>query len=247
MTELRQRHNNTNNTTKKMDDETDEFLYSSGAGLSAKALLDSSPQHHGVVLKLHVPILYSILPDFLKRIILSLSFLRWLAPSWKQRYLILCGSYLYKFNHQASKVPKGSPFAVETIETDTVLPSSGTSSGSYELSEVSLGSLPPGYTSVFSVSTLRRHHYYAVSDPEEAMLWIRSLVEARQETITRNMGHSRQVPYPQSWKYFDQLAQTFLKSKERIQERMEHSRMRELEMMPYADGGSNGNFSRVLS
>lgn len=190
--------------------------YIPGAGLSAKSMIDASPQHHGSVQKLHIPVLYSILPSFIQRILLSWSCLKSFAPSWKERHLILCGSYLYKFKDRSSTTPKGSPFDIERLTTD-VLRTSGPE----------IGNLPVGYTSIFTVSTLRRRHYYAVSDHEEAMLWVRSLHEARQEVITRNMGHASNVPYPSSWKHFDSLGKGLVKSKDRIKERMEMTSLTE--------------------
>jgi hypothetical protein len=207
------------------NDETDEFMLRSGAGLSAKAMMDASPQQHGVVLKLHSPILFSILPDFVKKLILSFSCLSFLAPAWKQRYLILCGSYIFKFNNKSSPVPKGSPFQVKNLDVDIAT--------GQEFPE--LAKLPPGYSSVFCISTLRRKHYYAVADKDEALTWVRSLQETRQESITRNMGHANHVPYPKSWDYFDSLAKNLVKSKERIKEKMEGSRMRELEMTNFTE------------
>jgi len=205
-----------------------------GTGLNAKQMIDSAPQQHGSVLKLHIPIFYSILPQFIKNIILSFSFLSsWLGPSWKQRYLILCGSYLYKFKDETSPVPKGAPFDVETLSAS----STNSTDGSEEVRLAEFGNIPPGYTSIFTVSTLRRKHYYAVSDNEEAMMWIRSLQQARQETITRNMGHSASMPYPKSWSYFDSLGKGLVKSKERVKERLEDYRMREMEMTNFAEAG----------
>ena len=198
-----------------------------GTGLNAKQMIDSAPQQHGAVLKLHIPIFYSILPQFLKNIILSFKFFSFLAPSWKQRYLILCGSYLYKFKDEKSEVPKGEPFDVETLAVST--------SDNEMLGEFS--SVPSNFTSVFSVSTLRRKHYYAVADTEEAMMWIRSLQQARQETITRNMGHASNVPYPKSWSYFDSLGKGLIKSKERVKEKLQDYRMREMEMTNFAEAG----------
>jgi hypothetical protein len=69
------------------------------------------------------------------------------------------------------------------------------------------------------------------------MLWVRSLQEARQETITRNMGHASTMPYPRSWQYFDSLGKGLAKSKERIKQRLEDSRMREMEMTNFAEAG----------
>lgn len=234
-TQLRQRPNGSSTTTVEMQPQrkTSVVPPHAGAGLVAKSMIDTSPQHHGVVLKLHVPVIYTILPEFLRKIILSFSFLSFLAPSWKQRYLILCGSFLYKFKNQVSETPKGSPFDLEGIDVDIVDSSNASTRQEF-------GGLPPGFTCIFSVSTLRRTHYYAVADKEEALLWVRNLHEARQETITRNMGHAGTKPYPQSWSYFDSLGRNLVKSKERIRERMNDYNMREMEMTTYGEAGPMG-------
>jgi hypothetical protein len=233
MTELRQRpvtantmlRTNLDGNNDSRSEETEAFV--PGAGLSASALINSDPQHHGVVLKLHIPILYSILPEFLQRIILSWSFLSFLAPHWKQRHLVLGGSYLYKFKDRSSKVPKGCPFEIDGLHVDMV-----------RMGEIpEIGSLPPGFSAIFTVSTLLRQQYYAVSDNDEAGLWIRSIQEAKQATITRNMGHASNMPYPSAWKYFDSLGSSLVKSRTRIRERMEESRLREMEMTEYAEAG----------
>jgi hypothetical protein len=225
MSELRQRSGAA--SSKIMEHEIEPILKEQGAGLVAKALVDSSPQQHDIVLKLHIPVLYNIIPSCLLRIIRALDFLSICLPSWKQRYLILCGSFLYKYKDQSSQVPKGEPFHVETATAKIVM------------KEYSphVGSLPPGFDTIFSVSTMRRKHYYAVRDNEEAMIWIRSMQQARQEAITRNMGHAQHVPYPKSWQYFDSLGKSLVKSKERIKERLEGARLREMEMSNFAEAG----------
>lgn len=210
--------------------ESDAFMRHPGTGLSAASLIDSAPQQHGVVLKLHIPVLYTILPEFLQRFILSWSVLSFLAPSWKQRHLILCGSYLYKFKDRSSSIPKGAPFEIDSLNVDLVRMGDN-------IREIGILSLPPGYTSIFKVSTLRRVHHYAVADVEEAMMWVRSINEARQECITRNMGHASNFPCPKSWTYFDSLGSSLVKSKDRIRLRMEESRLREMEMTDFSDGG----------
>jgi len=227
MTRTELRHRTTSgNVDPIMSSEQENFIHHAGAGLVAKSMIDSSPQQHGVVLKLHVPILYSILPESLQKIILSFSFLSFLGPTWKQRYLILCGSFLYKFKDQTSEVPKGSPFALETVNVDI-----------FTDSNPEFGNLPPGFTSIFSVSTLRRQHHYAVADLDEARVWIRSIREARQETITRNMGHAAAMPYPNAWSYFDSLGRGLIKSKDRIREKMDEYNLREMEMSTFAEAG----------
>jgi hypothetical protein len=232
MTELRQRpaagstmmRSNTNKI-RSLNEETEAFV--PGTGLSANALISSDPQYHGIVLKLHIPILYGILPEFLQKIILSWSFLSFLAPRWKQRHLVLCGSYLYKFKDKSSKLPKGCPFAIDGLHIDVVR-----TGGIPEI-----GALPSGYSAIFTVSTLLRQQYYAVSDNAEAVLWVRSMQEAKQATITRNMGHASNMPYPRTWSYFDSLGSSLVKSKNRIRERMEKSRLREMELSEFAEAG----------
>lgn len=234
MSEFRQRSTITSTgfagtmPSKNDDGETDAFMRQPGSGLSATSLIDSAPQQHGVVLKLHIPIFYSILPEFLQRLIMSWSILSFLAPSWKERHLILCGSYLYKFKDRTSNIPKGSPFEIKSLHAEPVDNGRGIPE---------LGNLPAGYSSIFVVSTLRRMHYYSVVDNEEAMLWVRSIREARQECITRNMGHATNFPYPKSWTHFDTLGKSLVENKTRIRDRMEASSMREMEMTSFAEGG----------
>mmetsp|Transcript_11216 Transcript_11216/g.26952 ORF Transcript_11216/g.26952 Transcript_11216/m.26952 type:complete len:235 (+) Transcript_11216:33-737(+) len=226
MSELRNR-GATLSSSSMNENETKPMVRELGAGIAAKSLIDASPHQHGVVLKLHLPFVYNLIPSFVLGIIHSIGCLSFLLPSWKQRYLISCGSYLYKFKDQQSKSPKGCPFELASMTVDLVP----------KENSPHIGALPPGFDAVISVSTLRRKHYYAVRDREEAMLWVRSLQEAKQAVITRNLGHDKHMPYPQSWKHFDSLAASLVKSKERIKERMETSNIREMEMSNFMDGG----------
>ena len=58
----------------------------------------ASPQHTGTVQKLHVSPLFTILPHLVQKLILTLWCFKFLRPRWETRYLILLGSYLYKFS-----------------------------------------------------------------------------------------------------------------------------------------------------
>lgn len=230
MSDLRQRPMSRRSTTPATMSGEETYSFTPGAGLSANSIINARPQQHGSVLKLHIPLFYSILPAVIQRLILAWSCLKSFAPSWKERHLILCGSYLYKFKDLDSTIPKGSPFEIETLSAD-ILRTAGR-----DVNFPEIGDLPAGYTDIFTVSTLRRRHFYAVSDNDEAMLWVRSLHEARQEGITRNMGHASNVPYPSSWKYFDSLGKGLVKSKARVRERMEESSLKEMEMTAFTDG-----------
>ena len=217
------------------------------SGLHLDAMLKASPQHHGNVLKLHVGLLYSILPLFLQKFLLQISFLAYfLAPKWKQRYLILLGSYVYKFSNKAKNDPnvsgrksKGSPIPTESINTHVLQgPEDKEALNTRDVTAATaLGLLPPEYTSVFVVTTMRKSNYYAVTDRQEATAWVNSLRQARQEAVTRSMGHAPVDSYPKEWAYFDGLGKDLVKSKERICRKMEEQCMRELEMSSLSPGG----------
>lgn len=204
------------------------------SGLVANSMINASPSQHGPVYKLHVPLLYSILPAFWQRFICSWRCLSFLAPKWEERYLIQMGNFLYKFTNPQAKSPKGTPLSIEAISVQLI---SSTSPVVAEGgAEFAMEHLPGGCESVFMVSTLRKRHCYAVSTREDALTWTNSLHQGRQEAITRSMGHSN-TPYPKSWQYFDGLGKSYVKSKDRIHDRLEESNAREMEMTNIGDGG----------
>jgi hypothetical protein len=216
------------------EDAQESFLSSrNGAGLSATAMMKASPSQSGIAIKLHVPLLFSILPTFIQRIISSIGLFRCIAPAWKERFLIQIGGFLYKFGHDAAKTPKGTPFAIDSVDVHLV----ERDGESYDGSEFAIQNLPPSYQGVFVVSTLRKKHIYAVQTRDEALMWIHTLRQGRQEAITRSMGHANHMPYPQTWSYFDALAKTFIKSKERIKARIEETNTREMEMSSMGERG----------
>jgi hypothetical protein len=203
-----------------------------GRGLSATSMLKASPSQHGVALKLHVPVLFGILPTSIKRLVMEWSCLAWLIPQWRQRYLILIGNYLYKFKGASASTPKGTPFSVAMVEADLVLEIQ------YDDMAPALANLPPGYDSVFIVSTFGKQHYYAVSNRDEALAWVNSVRQSKQAAITRSLGHAGNMPYPKSWEYFDSLGRSLEKSKERIKQKLEDQNLRELELSGMSGGGS---------
>lgn len=217
---------------------------SSPVALSRPALLKASPQEHGLVQKLHVPLFYSILPRFMQKCISSTRMLgRCLGPRWEARYLVLLGSYLYKFEDDNSKRgapsrPKGSPLALSSIEVYVV--------GDNDLRNLAIDreTLPFEDGTVFCVSTFRKQYYYCVSDHEQATVWVNSILEARQEAIKRSMGHAQKDSYPKAWEYYDHLGQNLKNQKERIRQRMERKELQELEMSQLSEGAplSSGYF-----
>jgi hypothetical protein len=229
--ELRQRRTNS-------DQRPTTSMPSSSAsgGLTRSSLLQALPQEHGSVSKLHVPLFYSLLPTTLQKLISRYWFLSFLAPRFERRYLILLGSFLYKFSDNAEQQqPKGSPLPIDMIEVFP-LEQKG-NSRDFEGVFLNESSMPSGCKSVFCVSTFRKRYYYAVTDREQALLWVNALLEAKQDAIRRSMGHAHEDSYPKSWEYYDRLGQSLRKQKDRIRQRMDEKNLQELEMSQLSDGG----------
>lgn len=231
MQELRRRTGTTSGKAVAEENESLSSKYYLGKGLSATSMLNASPSQTGPALKLHVPVFYTLLPAFLQRF-LSYCF-KFLAPSWKPRYLIQLGSYLYKFSDESSKAPKGSPLPVQEVDV-YLMEDLADVQGIDDYHGLSPEDGNTEYT-YFCVATMRKRHYYAVTSKEEAQVWVNTLVQARQEAITRSMGHAKNQPYP--YQYFDDLAQSLVQSKDRIRRKMQDSSMREMELATVGAGG----------
>ncbi|GKY96980.1 hypothetical protein MPSEU_000656900 [Mayamaea pseudoterrestris] len=210
-------------------------------GLTAPHLLRASPQHEGPVLKLHTSVFYSFLPQVLQSLILNMAWLAaLLAPKWERRHLILLGSFLYKFsdNVHPTRGPKGSSIPLQTLSMAIV---------SLQALQQNVGivSFPAGYTTVICLSTIRTRQYYLVHSREIASEWMQTLELARQEAITRSMGHALPESFPKSWNYYDSLGANFVKKKERIRTMIDSRNLQEIEMSRLNDAGPmpNGYFS----
>lgn len=208
-------------------------------GLSCPSLLQASPQEHGLAYKLHVPFVYAILPRRLQSLITRISFLaRYLAPQWKKRYLVLLGSYLYKFVDNTSHTdPKGSPIPVDSIDAHLVELKQETVSPVQGLF-IDTKSMPENCQAVLCVATFQKVQYFAVADREQATTWLNALSQAKQEAIQRTMGHAPVDSYPSHWSYYDRLGEGLCKQKERIRRRLHEASMREMEMIQVGDASS---------
>ena len=207
-------------------EENDSNMMAMSSGLSVGKMLRESPFHHGPVWKLHVPVLYSILPVWLKKILSSWFCPNSFSPTWKPRYLVSLGKYLYRFKNEQSSNPKGTPIDIQRMQANIV----SLSGSQNEDMEILPKTLPRGCTAVFKVSIFGKEQYFAVSDKEEALTWTSSIQQGRQETITRIMGHSEHTLYPKSWEYFDKLGDEFANKKFRIKQRLEESNKRDMEL-----------------
>lgn len=217
--------------------ETKQRNVSAMPGLSIAALESASPQNTGYVMKLSIPMFYSILPRFiqcrLKSLITRFPFLSAILPMlprWKHRYIILVGSFLYKYS-EGKDEPKGSPLRLQPLEF-TILSQNELES----LLDDNLMDLPENHSSILSVESARKKYYFACKDRDEAQTWLNSLRQAQQETISRSLGHAPVDSYPSKWNYLDKLGNQLLKRNTDINVRMEKSKMCEMELVGLSGG-----------
>eukprot|EP00560_Eucampia_antarctica_P008761 CAMPEP_0197828196 /NCGR_PEP_ID=MMETSP1437-20131217/4831_1 /TAXON_ID=49252 ORGANISM="Eucampia antarctica, Strain CCMP1452" /NCGR_SAMPLE_ID=MMETSP1437 /ASSEMBLY_ACC=CAM_ASM_001096 /LENGTH=247 /DNA_ID=CAMNT_0043429349 /DNA_START=34 /DNA_END=777 /DNA_ORIENTATION=+ len=197
------------------------------SGLSASSLLENgSPIHYGVVHKLHVPIFYLLSPAWMKRTLSCWICPKSFSPQWKQRYLIAVGKYVYRFQNDHSRDPKGVPLSLQEMDTRVI----SLTEPQEDDMEIAFSTISPGCTAMFKVSVFGKNQYFAVSDREEAVTWTNSIQQARQESITRIMGHAEDCTYPKSWDYYDRLGDDHVKRKERIKKSLNEANKRELEL-----------------
>lgn len=206
--------------------------------LSAPRMLEASPQHYEYVMKLRIPALFSILPRFLQKIVCRFSCLRFLAPSWERRFLILLGGFLYRFtdDKDPTKEPKGTPMAIESVDINLLQNAEAFREEDAALAFDLLP--PPGCKAAFCLSTLRKRHYYATVTVEDAETWVNALRQARDEAIKRKMGHAPGESYPPQWTHYDHLGKSWSDRKDRIRQRLQESSVRELELSNITDGAA---------
>mmetsp|Transcript_34415 Transcript_34415/g.56237 ORF Transcript_34415/g.56237 Transcript_34415/m.56237 type:complete len:242 (-) Transcript_34415:29-754(-) len=229
--ELRQR-NVPQNTANR---ETDPFTMVNydEAHLSARALLAASPVHSSTAMKMHVPVMYTFLPATVQWFLSRCCPRSW-SPQWKRRYLIALGEYVYRFKDEDGSTPKGSPIPVATTDA-RIISDHDDENGEFRIVH---DLLPEGCNAVFEISSIGKTQYFAVESREEAMIWVNSLRQMRQDAITRQMGHSKNIPYPPEWKSFDASAKRVKDQKTRIKSKMQAMDKKEQEMQQL--GGGSG-------
>lgn len=242
MSEIRQR--NTNMNTNSMPSNLSQPAQP-GKALAASTLLKSSPSHHGKVMKLNVPLIYSIAPTWLQRLLRMCP--TPLKPSWKKRYMIQIGKYLYRYQisdteNQNKMKLKGTPIEVKNLQIKSMLLTTfGIQHEANDDVIAFAGDLPTFCSGYFSITSDGETRYYAVEAKEDANTWINSLRQGRQANIELAMGHDRS-PYPSSWKYIDAMGDERVQRNKRVKEIVKRSDQKEMEMMNFMDGGRGGHF-----
>eukprot|EP00956_Cyclotella_meneghiniana_P002290 scaffold2600_cov73-Cyclotella_meneghiniana.AAC.8 len=199
------------------------------SNLTASALQNANPIHSGYAHKLHMPAFYSFLPASIQTLLKWRCFPRRWSPNWTQRYLIVIGSYLYRFQDENGDI-KGAPIPMDTLEAKLY---------TEDLNEEFGFGTPLDCEAVIEITSVGKTQYLALSDKEEAQLWINTMKQCRQDCITRKMGHSN-VPYPSEWVALDSAAKRLREKKNRIKEKMEQMDRKEMEMQSM--GGNLGGY-----
>jgi hypothetical protein len=234
------------NTVVSNDSHTVDISRDATASLTLPNLLKAFPQEHGIVEKLHCPTLYTLLPRCIRRLLCRIpAFRRRLVPKWRVRYLILVGSYLYKFdalamnNASAAEPPKGSPIKVSSmsnvriVDSDSIFLDSDIRASGFN----PIDSVEGDKRTYFAIDKVS---YFAVPRRAVASTWVQSLQTARHESITREMGHAPPDSFPQIWNYYDSLGRQLSQSKERVKARISSSNMRAMEMSTLMTAGGGG-------
>ena len=241
--DMRQRKNSPTGTMTSPSPSSTAAMRQRQTVLSAPNMLRASPQHHEYVMKLRVPVMFSVLPRFVQRWICQYSVLSCLAPRWERRFLILLGGYLYKFTNDTdpTKEPKGSPVPIQSVDinlldtgtnTSMIMTDDGAAMVAWEMIR------PPSCRGLFMISTLRKRYYYATPTVEDAETWVNGLRQGREEAWKRNMGHAPTDSYPTEWVRYDRWGEQLLHRRDRIRRRMQESNIRELELSSLSEGAT---------
>jgi hypothetical protein len=243
--------------------------------ISSSTLLKSNPTHHQKVYKLKIPFLYKFTPTSILNILnvivncLCLNrlccggggggfFCIRLKPYWVERYMILVGNYLYKFQpvkhghigHNEKMKMKGSPIPLETmslsslkqlsqqggrfvaIDTVTDINSNRRPTENYIESTIPSHMNCNGYFSITSssASSFSKTTYYATESQLDAHTWVNILHNAKNECIKIKMGHSN-VPMDKNVEYANILGKRVLERKKRIKDMIRKREREEVELM----------------
>ena len=90
---------------------------------------------------------------------------------WKSRYVVIAGSYLFKFESETSVSNKGVPIPVSSIQATYVVGDKG--------------------EHLIELKTIRKMYVFKAVDRAECFEWIKSVNERRAQAIREDMGHVR--------------------------------------------------------
>jgi len=83
------------------DTNTNNCIAAINGDLSFASMKKANPSQHGKVIKLHISLLWNIIPSFLQRLVKYCTS-RFIL-SWKEHELIILGNYIYHFYDKSSR------------------------------------------------------------------------------------------------------------------------------------------------
>ena len=221
--------------------------------IALSTLLKLNPNYHSKMYKLKIPFLYRITPAFMLTAIhfclyplLKICNIK-LWPYWVERYCILIGDYLYKFQPNGSgsmgsndMKMKGSPMSLELMRLSPlhltpsrqVVSSTPRDNSNNRIGfDIDIDAIPThnncnGY---FAIESHTKTTYYATETQLDAQTWTNVLRTARQESITQKMGHSK-IPVDRNVEYVNMMGKRIIERKERILNLMKRKELDEVEL-----------------
>eukprot|EP00455_Lapot_gusevi_P052632 TRINITY_DN803_c0_g1_i15.p1 TRINITY_DN803_c0_g1~~TRINITY_DN803_c0_g1_i15.p1 ORF type:complete len:190 (-),score=24.23 TRINITY_DN803_c0_g1_i15:79-648(-) len=123
-------------------------------------------------------------------------------PTWKRRYCIIKGGYLFKYSSPQGKRPKGSPISITDCEFEefqaNVRPDANRSA---EDGDASFG---------IHISSLTREWVFGADSAEIRQQWIAAFQHAKHVSIKQMMGH---VPITSDAKFAHQVGDYLVNQK----------------------------------
>lgn len=95
-------------------------------------------------------------------------------PTWKRRFFILKGVYVFKFESPVGTGPKGAPIPVLGL-TATIGP---------------IDPKPSEHNHTMMLSTLRKEYVVGAGSNEELVAWIDAFARAKSISIKQQLGHA---------------------------------------------------------
>jgi hypothetical protein len=125
--------------------------------ISCQEMLQIPNINHGICLKKNNSFSSSVLPC--------------IYPKWKQRYLVLAGNYLYRFENEHGTEIKGIPIPIDTAM--------------FTIDESRC---------LIELKTIRKNYIFYFNSPKGTKVWYDALQKRKHLSIKENLGHAPLLP-----------------------------------------------------
>lgn len=113
--------------------------------------------------------------------------------AWRERYFVLAGRFLFRFDSDAGAKPKGTPLPVEGCTFRAVRSGEEDDDGDYGGGDGDGGGSTASACGLL-VSTVRQEYVLRCSSEEDRDAWLAALASAQHRAIKENMGHASVDP-----------------------------------------------------